>query len=184
MSSFGAPFSYNTYESLPPVPAITLESSDVQEGQVMSAPQLSKAFGVEGGEDQSPALSWSGAPSETKSYVVTCYDPDAPTVSGFWHWIVYDIPASTTSLPTGAGNPDGSGLPPGAKMLKNDAGFAGYVGCAPPPGHGKHRYQFCVTALGVEALPIDENTSPAVCMFNIFGVGALARGFLTGVFGR
>lgn len=108
----------------------------------------------------------------------------APTVSGFWHWIVYDIPASTTSLPTGAGNPDKSGLPAGAKMLRNDAGFAGYVGCAPPPGHGPHRYQFAVTALGVESLPIDENTSPAICQFQIFGAGALARGFLTGHFGR
>ena len=150
----------------------------------MPAPQRSKAFGVEGGEDQSPSLSWSGFPDGTKSFVVTCYDPDAPTVSGFWHWLVYDIPASVTSLPTGAGDVDKSKLPQGAKVLKNDAGFAGFCGAAPPPGHGAHRYIFCVSALPVESLPIDENTSPAVCHFNMFGAGVLGRAFLTATFGR
>ena len=90
-----------------------------------------------------------------------------------------------TSLPTGAGTPGATSLlPTGAKTLKNDAGFAGFCGAAPPPGHGSHRYYFCVTALPVENLPIDENTSPAVCQFNIFGAGALGRAFLTATFGR
>ncbi|KAG7351194.1 PBP family phospholipid-binding protein [Nitzschia inconspicua] len=179
-----APFSYNTYDSLPEAPSFTVTSTDIQDGSTMPAPQLSKAFGVEGGEDQSPQLSWSGFPEDTKSFAVTCYDPDAPTVSGFWHWIVYDIPASVTSLPTGAGTADAKLLPEGAKMLKNDAGFAGFCGAAPPPGHGPHRYIFCVTALPVDTLPIDENTSPAVCHFNMFGAGVKGRAFLTATFGR
>lgn len=178
----GAP---NPYDFLPVAPsAMVLTSTDLEEGATLKAPQLSKAFGVEGGEDVSPALSWSGAPEDTKSFVVTCYDPDAPTVSGFWHWIVYDIPADVTSLVTGAGNPDGSALPEGAKMLKNDAGFAGFCGAAPPPGHGDHRYIFCVSALPIEKLPIDESTSPSVSQFQMFGAGVLARGFLTGIYGR
>ena len=126
--TMSAPFSYNTYDSLPPAPTFTVTSTDIEDGGTMPPAQLSKAFGVEGGEDISPSLSWEGFPKdETKSFVVTCYDPDAPTVSGFWHWIVYDIPASCTSLKTGASvGPDGKkDLPEGAKVLKNDAGFAG-----------------------------------------------------------
>jgi Raf kinase inhibitor-like YbhB/YbcL family protein len=174
----GPPFPYNTYDSLPEAASFELTSEDVSEGGVMPPPQLSKAFGVEGGEDLSPQLSWTGFPSDTKSFVVTLYDPDAPTVSGFWHWIMYDIPPSVTSLATGAE------LPAGAKLLKNDAGFAGFLGAAPPPGHGPHRYIFCVTAMPVENLPIDEATSPAVCHFNMFGAGVSGRAFLTATFGR
>ena len=174
-----APFSYNTYDSLPPAPAFELTSTDIVEGGTMPLPQLSKAFGVEGGEDQSPQLSWKGFAADTKSFCVTCYDPDAPTVSGFWHWVVYDIPATVTSLATG-----GTDLPAGAKVLKNDAGFRGFCGAAPPVGHGPHRYIFCVTALPVEKLPIDENTSPAVCHFNMYGAGVLGRAFLTATYGR
>ena len=97
---------------------------------------------------------------------------------------MYDIPVSVTLLPTDAGNKDGSKLPAGAKQLKNDAGFSGFCGAAPPPGHGKHRYIFCVSALPVEKLPIDENTTPAVCHFNMFGAGVLGRAFLTAQYGR
>lgn len=182
------PGSPNPYDFLPNAPQFKVTSTAFEDGGKMPAPQLSKAFGVEGGEDISPPLSWSdgGFPKEsTKSFVVTCYDPDAPTVSGFWHWIVYDIPATCTSLEAGAGTAGAGKLPPGAKMLKNDAGFPGYVGCAPPPGHGDHRYIFCVSAMPMETLPIDEaTTSAAVCNFQMFGAGVLARGFLTGIFGR
>mmetsp|Transcript_27268 Transcript_27268/g.31116 ORF Transcript_27268/g.31116 Transcript_27268/m.31116 type:complete len:175 (+) Transcript_27268:66-590(+) len=172
----GAP---NPYDFLPAAPTFALASSDIKEGETMPSRQLSKAFGVEGGEDEAPALEWSGFPKDTtKSFVVTCYDPDAPTVSGFWHWVVYDIPATVTSLPTGGA------LPEGAKTLKNDAGFSGFCGAAAPPGHGKHRYIFCVSALPVETLPIDENTSPSVCGFNMFVKGVLARAFLTSTYGR
>lgn len=175
-----APFPYNTYDSLPSAPLFTLTSTDIQDGGTMPPPQLSKAFGVEGGQDTSPQLSWTGFPKDTtKSFVVTCYDPDAPTVSGFWHWIMYDVPASVTSLETGC-----TTLPPGAKLLKNDAGFTGFCGAAPPPGHGPHRYIFCVTALPIETLPIEESTSPAVCHFNMFGAGVVGRAFLTATYGR
>ena len=179
-----APFPYNPYDCLPPAPTFQVTSTDITDGGVMPGPQCSKAFGVEGGEDVSPNLTWSGFPPETKSFVVSCYDPDAPTCSGFWHQVIYDIPASVTSLPTGAGTAGSNLLPAGAKLLKNDAGFPGYVGAAPPPGHGSHRYIFCVSALPVETLPIDENTTPAVCHFNMFGIGVLGRAFLTATFGR
>lgn len=171
----------NPYDFLPSAPTFQVTSKDIQDGGTMPPPQLSKAFGVDGGEDLSPSLEWSGFPTDgsVKSFVVTCFDPDAPTVSGFWHWVVYDIPASVTSLPTGA-NP----LPPGAKSLKNSAGFVGFCGAAPPPGHGNHRYIFCVSALPVETLPIDENATPTVCNFNMFGAGVLARAFLTATYGR
>ena len=172
-----APFPYNTYDSLPPAASFQLTSTDIEEGGTMPPPQLSKAFGVEGGQDISPELSWSGFSKETKSFVVTCYDPDAPTCSGFWHWVMYDIPATVTSLETGCPTPPG-------KVLKNDAGFAGFCGAAPPPGHGAHRYIFCVSAMPVETLPIDESVSPAVCHFNMFGAGVLGRAFLTATFGR
>lgn len=177
----------NPYDFLPVAPTFQLTSTDLEDGGILQPPQRSKAFGVEGGEDISPSLTWEGAPEDTKSFVVTCYDPDAPTVSGFWHWIVYDIPPSCTSLPTGAGTSTAAPtlLPEGAKMLKNDAGFAGFCGAAPPPGHGDHRYIFCVSALGIKSLPIDaETTSPAVSQFHMFGAGVKARAFLTGKFGR
>jgi Raf kinase inhibitor-like YbhB/YbcL family protein len=180
-----APFTYNTYDSLPVAPTFTVTSDDITDGGTMPPSQCSKLFGVDGGEDISPHLQWNGFASDTKSFVVSCYDPDAPTVSGFWHWILYDIPVSITELPTDAGNVDRNKLPVGVKMLRNDAGIASYLGAAPPEGHGNHRYIFCVAALPVESLPIDENsTSPSVCHFNIFGTGVLGRAFLTATFGR
>src|SRR5690242_12450680 len=106
----------------PETATFTVTSSTVADGAAWSQPQYSGAFGVPGGEDVSPQLSWSGAPEGTKSYAVTVYDPDAPTQSGFWHWAVADIPADVTSLPEGAGDDSGAGLPEGAYQLKNDAG--------------------------------------------------------------
>ncbi|MCP5028230.1 MAG: YbhB/YbcL family Raf kinase inhibitor-like protein [Actinomycetia bacterium] len=168
------------YDFLPPVASFSVTSTDVADGAMLPMPQVSGIFGA-GGEDVSPQLSWSGAPDGTQSYVVTCFDPDAPTGSGFWHWAVYDIPASVSELITGAGAQDGSGLPAGAKQLKNDAGLPGYLGSAPPAGHGPHRYMFAVHALGVESLPIDENVSAAICGFNMFGT-TLGRALITPVY--
>jgi Raf kinase inhibitor-like YbhB/YbcL family protein len=170
------------YDHLPEVPSFTLTSNDVADGATLPMPQVSGIFGA-GGQDVSPHLAWSGFPSETQSFVVTCFDPDAPTGSGFWHWVVYDIPASVTELAAGAGSQDGSSLPAGAKQLKNDAGLVGYLGSAPPPGHGPHRYYFAVHALGVDSLPIDEDARPAICGFNMFGT-TLARAVLTPVYER
>jgi Raf kinase inhibitor-like YbhB/YbcL family protein len=164
------------YDSLPAVPSFDVASTDVRDGDALPRPQRSRIFGA-GGEDTSPQLSWRGFPSQTKSFVVTCYDPDAPTACGFWHWAVVDIPASVTSLPTGAGDEIGSDLPPGSFQLRNDAGLAGYLGAAPPPGHGPHRYFFVIHAVGVETLGIPQDASNGLLGFNLFGQ-TLARATL------
>ena len=112
------------FARLPVVPSFTVTSTDVTDGQALPPAQMSGIFGVPGGEDISPQLSWSGAPAETKSYTVTMYDPDAPSGSGFWHWAVADIPASVTGLPAGAEDGTGEHLPAGAVQLPNDARLA------------------------------------------------------------
>ncbi|MEV0248700.1 YbhB/YbcL family Raf kinase inhibitor-like protein [Nocardia sp. NPDC050712] len=158
--------SYNPYDALPQVPSFTVTSADIEDGQTLANDQVSDVLGA-GGKDVSPQLSWSGFPPETKSFAVTVYDPDAPTASGFWHWAAANIPVGTTSLPTGAGSKGGV-LPDGALNLRNDAGFPGFVGAAPPQGHGPHRYFVVVHAVDVEELDIDENVAPAVLGFNLF----------------
>jgi Raf kinase inhibitor-like YbhB/YbcL family protein len=130
-------------------------------------PHVSGVMGA-GGEDRSPQLSWSGFPEGTKSFAVTVYDPDAPTASGFWHWAVANLPASVTELPSGAGDKDAPQLPDGAIQLRNDGGFAGYVGAAPPSGHGPHRYFVVVHAVDTETLDVTADTTPAVLGFNLF----------------
>jgi len=155
------------FARLPEVPWFTVTSTDVADGEPWPAASMSAAFGVPGGEDRSPALSWSGAPGETQSYAVTVHDPDAPTGSGFWHWAVADIPASATELPAGAGDEDGSGLPEGSYQLRNDAGSRRFVGAAPPAGHGAHRYFVVVHALDVAHLGVPEDATPAYLGFNI-----------------
>jgi Raf kinase inhibitor-like YbhB/YbcL family protein len=125
---------------------------------------MSGIFKVPGGRDLSPQLSWSGAPAETKSYTVTMYDPDEPSGSGFWHWAVADVPASVTVLPTGAGNGTGERLPSPAFHLPNDARMARFIGAAPPPGDGRHRYVIVVQAIGVEKvgqLRVQADSTPA-----------------------
>ena len=171
------------HEFLPEVPAFVVTSTDIADGATLTADQLSGAFGVPGGKDISPALSWSGAPEGTKSYAVTCYDPDAPTGSGFWHWAVANIPSSVTELATGAGTPGSSELPPGALILANDGGTKGYIGAAPPPGHSEHRYYFTVHAVDVEALELPDDASPAFLGFNLFS-HTLGRGTIVSVFQR
>jgi len=159
--------SYNPYESLPKVSSFQVTSNDVQDGEKISTPHLSGILGA-GGQDISPQLSWSGFPEGTKSFVVTMYDPDAPTASGFWHWAVVDIPANVTELSTGAGDEQGSGLPNGAFQLRNDGGTVGYIGAAPPAGHGPHHYYVVVHAVDVESLGLDKDTTPALLGFNLF----------------
>lgn len=165
------------YDFLPPVDSFSVSSDSVRDGEALSLHQVSGIFGA-GGEDISPHLAWTGAPAQARSFAVTCFDPDAPTGSGFWHWVVYDIPQNVTELAAGAGTAEGAALPTGAKQLKNDAGLFGYLGAAPPAGHGPHRYIFAVHALSVAELPIDQNTSAAVCGFNMFG-NTLARALIT-----
>jgi Raf kinase inhibitor-like YbhB/YbcL family protein len=165
------------YAYLPKVPSFQLTSSSVTNGQPLPLEQLSKMFGVPGGQDLSPQLSWSGFPAETESFVVSMYDPQAPTGSGFWHWVVADIPAGTTSLPAGAGAPDAAHLPSGAFQLAGDAGAHQYVGGAPPAGSGVHEYFLTVTALNVAKTGLDENASAAYLGFTIAG-HTLARATL------
>jgi Raf kinase inhibitor-like YbhB/YbcL family protein len=157
----------NPYDRLPVVPSFTVTSTDVKNGAMLTVPQMSGIFGA-GGQDISPQLSWKGYPANTKSFVVTIYDPDAPTESGFWHWAVVDIPAAVTQLPTGAGVPEGTALPKGAFQLNNDAGIARFIGAAPPVGHGKHHYYIVVHAVDVESLGIPKTSTPAFLGFNLF----------------
>ncbi len=169
---------HDPYESLPQVPSFELRSDDIADGQRCPDPQASGAFGVPGGEDRSPQLSWSGFPAETKSFAVTVYDPDAPTASGFWHWAAFNIPASITELPSGA---SADGMPDGAVQLRNDGGKAGYIGAAPPEGHGPHRYFTVVHAVDVESLDIPADSTPAFLGFNLFG-HTLARAVIVPTF--
>lgn len=157
----------------PQVPSFRLVSGDVSEGGKLRTEQL------QAGGNTSPQLRWEGFPPETKSFAVTCFDPDAPTGSGFWHWSVFDIPADVTELPAGAGTGGMKGLPEGAVHVRNDFGGREFVGAAPPPGDGSHRYVFTVYAVDSEKLGPDGDATPAVVGFNL-RFKAIARAQLIG----
>ena len=158
--SIERPVTPDPYPLLPATASFIVTSTDVTDGQPLGDDQVHE-FG-----DTSPQLSWSGAPEGTKSFVVTCFDPDAPTVSGFWHWVAVDIPADVTELPAGAGASDAS-LPGDAFHVRNDGGGAAFMGAAPPPGDQVHRYFFVVHAVGEDTLGVDNSASPAVVGFNL-----------------
>lgn len=159
--------SRDPYAELPGVPNFELSSEVIDNGEPLNSAQASGIMGS-GGEDESPQLSWSGFPADTKSFAVTVYDPDAPTASGFWHWAVANIPVTITSLPAGAGAEGSANLPDGAITLKNDGGFAGYVGAAPPPGHGVHHYHVVVHAVDVDQLDISSEATCASLGLDLF----------------
>jgi len=151
------------FARLPVVPSFTVTSTDVTDGQALPPAQMSGIFGVPGGEDISPQLSWSGAPAETKSYTVTMYDPDVPSGSGFWHWAL--------------------GAFHFAAALPNDARSARFIGAAPPPGDGRHRFVIVVQAIGIERvgqLRVQADSTPAWLglMINTSG-HLLARAVIT-----
>jgi Raf kinase inhibitor-like YbhB/YbcL family protein len=157
--SLTRPVAPEPYALLPSVADFDVTSVDVAHGEPMDVTFASD------GDDLSPALTWSGFPAGTRSFVVSCFDPDAPTPAGFWHWTVVDVPVATTSLPRGAGSPDGALLPPGAFQVRNDGGTTGYTGAAPPPGDRPHRYVFAVHALDVEHLDVPAEATPTAVAF-------------------
>src|ERR1700749_2924445 len=156
------------YDFMPPVPSFGLRSDDVADGEMMSDNQVFDGFGMTG-KNISPSLYWACFPAETKCFAVTSYDPDAPTGSWFWNWIVLGIPASVTELGTGAAGTHGSGLPKGAVPVRHHYVAEGRGGAAPPPRAGPppHRYVFAVHALDVESLDVNDEISPAVAGFNL-----------------
>lgn len=170
----------NPYDELPEVASFELTSEDIADGETLELAQVSGIFGA-GGSDTSPHLSWRGFPAQTRSFAVTLYDPDAPTASGFWHWAVFDIPASVTELRSGAGDEDVSRLATGGIQLRNDSGMRRFIGAAPPSGHGRHHYLFVVHAVDVESLGLGEDATPALLGFNLFG-HTLARAMIAAPF--
>ncbi len=172
--SLDRPVSPNPYDLLPALPSFEVTSTDVTDGSPRSDDQVQHLGNT------SPQLSWSGAPDATRSYVVTCFDPDAPTPSGFWHWCVANIPASVTELAAGAGSEGGS-LPDGAFAVRNDSGLTDYYGAAPPQGDQDHRYFYVVHAVEHEVLGVTPDVSPAVVSFNL-AFKAIARAVMFGTY--
>ncbi len=171
--SLDRPVAPNPYDLLPAVPSFTVTSSDVTDGQPLKDEQV----GARGG-NVSPQLSWSDVPEGTKSFVVTCFDPDAPTPSGYWHWVLVDIPGEVTSLETGAAE---GALPGNAFHVRNDGGQPGFQGAAPPEGDQVHRYYFVVHAVGEDSLGVTADASPAVVSFNL-AFKTLGRAIIHGTF--
>ena len=162
--------------------ALTLTSPDVKPNAKMGDEQVFNSFGCTG-KNISPALSWSGAPKGTKSFALSVYDSDAPTGSGFWHWVVFNIPADVTSLPKGAGDPKSDAAPKGAVQSRTDFGVPGYGGPCPPKGDKPHHYHFTIFAVDTDKLDADENASAAFVGFNLH-FHTLAKATLTGTWGR
>jgi hypothetical protein len=159
-----------------------LTSPDIKEGKPLAMEQVFNGFGCEG-KNISPTLKWEGAPKGAKSFAVTVYDPDAPTGSGWWHWVVFDIPANVHGLSKNAGDLSTGLAPRGSVQIKSDFGKAGFGGACPPVGHGIHRYQFTVYALDVKKLDLDKNATPALVGFTING-HTLAAARIEAVYSR
>ncbi|MCA1828468.1 MAG: YbhB/YbcL family Raf kinase inhibitor-like protein [Myxococcales bacterium] len=161
--------------------SFTLTSPDVSREKPIGNKYVFNSFGCSG-ENVSPALQWKGAPKNTKSFALTVYDPDAPTGSGWWHWVVYNIPADTTTLRAGAGDSKGSGLPTGAAQGNTDFGQPGYGGPCPPPGK-PHHYVFTLYALDTDKLDIPPTATAAFVGFNIHG-HSVGKATFTATYGR
>jgi Raf kinase inhibitor-like YbhB/YbcL family protein len=162
--------------------AMKLESPDLKPNATMDKKFEFNGFGCSG-ENKSPALKWSGAPKDTKSFAVSVYDPDAPTGSGWWHWYVINIPAGTTELPANAGAAGGASLPQGAAMVKTDFGTAAWGGACPPQGDKPHRYIFTVYALKTDKLEIPADASAALAGFMV-NANKIGQASFTAKYGR
>lgn len=162
------------YAMATPAPSMMLVSEDIIDAAEKPVPFRDPAMG---GQQISPQLSWSGFPADTKSFAITCYDPDAPTGQGFMHWAVANIPREVTSLRRGQGT-EPVEMPTGSLTLPNDLRLRGYIGANPPAGSGRHRYVFVVHAVAVERLDIDPEMTPVVLGFNLH-FNTLARGVLS-----
>lgn len=164
---------------------LTLSSNSFEDGDYLAAAHvLSEAygFGCKGG-NRSPHLQWEGAPEGTKSFALTCYDPDAPTGSGFWHWLVVNIPPQTRELPLDAGDAAKGLLPAGALQTRTDYGAAGYGGPCPPAGDHPHRYLFTLFAVKTEKIEVTADTMPAVVGF-MLNFNTLEKASLMGLYKR
>jgi Raf kinase inhibitor-like YbhB/YbcL family protein len=159
----------------------TLTSADVKPGKALAEAQVFNGMGC-AGANLSPQLAWANAPKETKSFVVTAYDPDAPTGSGWWHWVVFNVPATATGLEAGAGSGKAP-LPEGAVQSRTDFGAPGFGGACPPPGDKPHRYVFTVYALKVEKLDLTPDASAAMVGF-MARANALGSATLTATYAR
>ncbi|MDU0344657.1 YbhB/YbcL family Raf kinase inhibitor-like protein [Microbacterium sp. KSW2-29] len=172
MVDLSRPQTPDPYPLLPATASFDVASDDVVNGEPLKDDQVAEKGNT------SPHLRWSGAPEGTKSFVVTGFDPDAPTPSGFWHWVLVDIPADVNELATGAASGD---LPGNAFHVRNDGGESGFMGAAPPQGDQPHRYFFVVHAVGEETLGVDADASPAVVSFNL-AFKTLGRAILHGTY--
>ncbi|MBI3545720.1 MAG: YbhB/YbcL family Raf kinase inhibitor-like protein [Gammaproteobacteria bacterium] len=144
--------------------SFSLSSPQIKAGAAIADEQVFNGFGCQGG-NISPALTWQGAPRDAKSFAVTVYDADAPTGSGWWHWVIFNIPVNTTSLAKDAGNLQAGLTPAGSIQSRTDFGKPGYGGPCPPAGDKPHHYQFTVYALKINSLPLDENAPAAMVGF-------------------
>ncbi len=169
-------------EATAPASDFKLSSSDIAAGQGMTDAQVFNGFGCSG-KSISPALSWDKAPEGTKSFALMVHDPDAPTGSGWWHWVVINIPATATALPANAGDPKSGLLPKGASQGKTDFGSAGYGGPCPPAGDKPHRYYFRLHALKVEHIDVPADASAALVGFNV-NANTIATAELMATYGR
>jgi Raf kinase inhibitor-like YbhB/YbcL family protein len=159
-----------------------LESPDIKAGAMIDKKFEFNGFGCSG-ENKSPALKWSGAPKDTKSFAVTVYDPDAPTGSGWWHWSVINIPPTVNELKPDAGNVSGANLPPGVRHVRIDYGASGWGGMCPPPGDKPHRYIFTIHALKVDKLDIPADATAALAGFMI-NANSIGKASFTAKYGR
>ena len=157
-------------------------SSEIRSGSRIANEQVFSDFGCQGG-NVSPALQWKDAPAATKSFAITVYDPDAPTGSGWWHWVMFNVPANVTSIAKGAGDPSASLAPAGAVQSRTDFGKPGYGGPCPPPGDKPHHYQITVYALKIDTLPLDEN-APAAMVGYYLNQNLIQKAVLSAQYGR